>query len=57
MLRRIFGPERKTEVTGGWKKFHYEQFHDFHSSPNIIRGSSQEYEMGGACSTHGRAKK
>jgi hypothetical protein len=30
MLRRIFGPKRD-EVTGGWRKLHYE-----YSSPNII---------------------
>jgi hypothetical protein len=31
-----FGPEGE-EVTGSWRKFHYdEQLSDFYSSPNII---------------------
>jgi hypothetical protein len=33
---RIFGPKRD-EVTGGWRKLHNEELHDFYSSPNIIR--------------------
>jgi hypothetical protein len=36
MLRRIFGPKRK-EVTGEWRKLHYEELHNLYSSPNIIR--------------------
>jgi hypothetical protein len=36
MLRRIFGPKRD-EVTGGWRKFHNEEFHNLYSSPSIIR--------------------
>jgi hypothetical protein len=35
-LRRIFGPKRD-EVTGGWRKLHNEELHNFYSSPNIIR--------------------
>jgi hypothetical protein len=35
-LRRIFGPKRD-EVTGGWRKLHNEELHDFYSSPSIIR--------------------
>jgi hypothetical protein len=31
-LRRIFGPMRD-EVTGGWKKLHNEELHNFYSSP------------------------
>jgi hypothetical protein len=31
----IFGPKRD-EVTGEWKKLHYEEIRNFHSSPNII---------------------
>jgi hypothetical protein len=36
MLRRVFGPKRD-EVTGGWRKMHNEELHNFHSSPSIIR--------------------
>jgi hypothetical protein len=36
VLRRIFGPKRD-EVTGGWKKLHNEELHNFYSSPDIIR--------------------
>jgi len=35
VLRKIFGSERK-EVTGGWRKLHNEELHDFYSTPNII---------------------
>jgi hypothetical protein len=36
VLRRIFGPKRD-EVTGGWRKLHNEELHDFYPSPSIIR--------------------
>jgi hypothetical protein len=36
MLRRIFGPKRD-EVTGGWRKLHNDELHNFYSSPSIIR--------------------
>jgi hypothetical protein len=36
VLRRIFGPKRD-EVTGGWRKLHYEELHNLYSSPSIIR--------------------
>ena len=36
MLRRIFGPKRD-EVTGVWKKQHYEELNDLYCSPNIVR--------------------
>jgi hypothetical protein len=36
VLRRIFGP-KKDGVTGGWRKLHNEELHDFYSSPNINR--------------------
>jgi hypothetical protein len=29
--------ENREEVTGGWRKFHNEQFHDLCCSANIIR--------------------
>jgi hypothetical protein len=36
VLRRIFGPKRDG-VTGGWRKLHNEELHNFYSSPNIVR--------------------
>jgi hypothetical protein len=36
VLRRIFGSKRD-EVTGGWRKLHSEELHDFYSSSSIIR--------------------
>jgi hypothetical protein len=35
MLRRIFVPKRD-EVTGGWIQLHNKEFHNMHSSPDII---------------------
>jgi hypothetical protein len=35
VLKRIFGPKRD-EVTGEWRKLHYEELYDLYSSPNII---------------------
>jgi hypothetical protein len=35
---RIFGPKILVdEVTGGWRKLHNEELHNFYSSPSIIR--------------------
>ena len=34
---RLWCFEKREEVTGGWRKFHNEQFHDLCSSANIIR--------------------
>ena len=36
MMLRIFGPKRD-EVTGGWRKIHSEELHNWYSSPSIIR--------------------
>ena len=36
VLRRIFEPKRD-EVTGEWRKLHYEKLNDLHPSPNIFR--------------------
>jgi hypothetical protein len=36
VLRRIFGRKR-SEVTGGWRKLHNEELHNFCTSPSIIR--------------------
>jgi hypothetical protein len=35
VLRRIFEP-KKDEVTGGWRKLHNEELHNFYSSPSLI---------------------
>jgi hypothetical protein len=40
-------------VTGGWRKLHYEELHDFYSSPGIVRvRRRKEDEMGGAYGAH-----
>jgi hypothetical protein len=36
VLRWIFEPKRE-EVTGEWRKLHYEELRDLYSSPSIIR--------------------
>ena len=36
VLRRIFGPKRD-DVTGEWRKIHYDELNDVYSSPNIVR--------------------
>jgi hypothetical protein len=36
LLRRIFGSKRDG-VTGGWRKLHNEELHNFYTSPSIIR--------------------
>jgi hypothetical protein len=36
VLRRIFGLKRD-EVTGEWRKLHFEELRDLYSSPSIIR--------------------
>jgi hypothetical protein len=36
VLRRVFGLKRD-EVTGVWRKFHNEEFHDLYCSPTIVR--------------------
>jgi hypothetical protein len=35
-LRRIFGP-KSDEVTGEWRKLHYEELNGLYSLPNIVR--------------------
>jgi hypothetical protein len=35
VLWRICGPKRD-EVTGGWRKLHNEELHNFYSSPSKI---------------------
>jgi len=36
VLRRILGP-MKDDVTGEWRKIHYDELNDVYSSPNIVR--------------------
>jgi len=36
VLMRIFGP-RRAEVTGEWRRLHYEELNDLYSSLNIVR--------------------
>jgi hypothetical protein len=36
VLRRIFGSKRD-EVTGGWRKLHNEELHNWYSWPSITR--------------------
>jgi hypothetical protein len=36
VLRRVFRPKRG-EATGGWRKLHNEELHNFCFSPSIIR--------------------
>jgi hypothetical protein len=36
VMRRIFGL-KIGEVTGGWRKLHNEELHNFYPSPSIIR--------------------
>jgi hypothetical protein len=55
VLKRIFGSKRE-EVAGSWRKLYNKKLHKFYSSPNIIR-VIEEYEVGGICSTQGKAEK
>jgi hypothetical protein len=36
VLRRVFGPKRD-EVTGEWRKPHYDELNNLYFSPNIVR--------------------
>jgi uncharacterized membrane protein len=36
VLRRIFGPKRD-DVTGEWRKLHYEELNNPYFLPNIVR--------------------
>jgi hypothetical protein len=47
VLRRMFGPKRDEE-TGGWRKLHNEELHNF--SKYNWNNQVKKYEMGGACS-------
>jgi hypothetical protein len=43
VLRRIFGSKRD-KVTGGWRKQHIEELHNFYSSLSVIRMTNQDGE-------------
>jgi hypothetical protein len=45
VLRVIFEPKRE-EVTGGWRRLHNEELHNFYVSQNIIRVIKSENELG-----------
>jgi len=50
---RTFGPKRD-EVTGEWRKLHYEELNDLYCSSNIVRVNKiEKNEMGGSCSAYG----
>jgi hypothetical protein len=55
LLKRTLGPKR--DVTRGRGKFHNEELHNLHSSPNIIRGHIKENVKGRTCSTNGGDEK
>jgi hypothetical protein len=51
VLRRIFGP-KWDEVTGDWRKLHYQGLHNLYSMPNIIK-MIKSRKMKWACSMNG----
>jgi hypothetical protein len=36
VLRRVFG-SKTDEITGEWRKIHYEELNDLNTSPSIVR--------------------
>jgi hypothetical protein len=42
VLRRMFGPKRD-EVTGGWRKLHNEELHNFYSSRRMIKSRRMKW--------------
>jgi hypothetical protein len=53
VLRRIFGPKRD-EVTGGWRKLHNKELHNFVLFTKYNKYDQvKEDEMGRTCSTNG----
>jgi hypothetical protein len=53
LLMTLFEPKRKG-VTGEWRKFHNEELHNFHSTPDSIRMIRGRGWGGGACNDHVR---
>jgi hypothetical protein len=46
VLRRILGL-KGDEVTGGWRRLHTEELHNFYSSLSIIRMKSRKMKCAG----------
>jgi hypothetical protein len=36
MLRRIFGPRKREEGAGGWRRLHNDGLHNLYASSNVI---------------------
>jgi hypothetical protein len=56
VLRRIFGSKRN-EMTGGWRKLHYEELCDLYSLPSQLQLSNRLDAVGGKCSMGGKKRK
>jgi hypothetical protein len=52
MLKRVFGPKRE-EVTGEWRKLHYEELNDIYSAPNNVWVIIEKNEVGWALRKYG----
>jgi len=52
VLRRIFGAKRD-EVTGEWRKIHFEEFNDLYFSPNIAQVTKIKKNWRGTCRVWG----
>jgi hypothetical protein len=53
VLRRVFGPKRD-EVTGEWRKLHYEELNDLYSLSKIsVSAKIKKNEMGQARGMYG----
>ena len=50
VLRRIFGP-KKDDITGEWRRLHYEELYDLYCSPNIqvIKSRRMRWAWNVAC--------
>jgi hypothetical protein len=55
-LRRIFGPKRD-EITGGWRKPHTGEYHNFCFPLNTSDDQIKDNEAEETCSTHGTTEK
>jgi hypothetical protein len=54
VLRRIFGPSRDEVVD--WRKLYYEELHNLHSSPSIIRMKSRGVRWVGHVARMGKTR-
>jgi len=55
VLRRIFGTKRD-EVTGEWRKLHFEEFNDLYFSSNIVQVTKIKKNGRGTCCVWGRGE-